>query len=60
MHDESDYLRRAEQFEALAEKSLREELTPLYRQLAAEYRNLAAAIEDISRVHPHPEIRDIP
>jgi len=52
MHDQSDYLQRAEQFEVLAEKTSHAKLKPLYRQLAAEYRSMAAAIATPSNVRP--------
>jgi hypothetical protein len=52
MHDQSEYLERAERFEALAEETAHEQLKPLYRQLAAQYRNLAAAIAGMADVHP--------
>jgi hypothetical protein len=52
MHDQFEYLQRAEQFEALAEKSAHEQLKPLYRQLAAQYRSLAAVIAAPSTIHP--------
>ena len=44
MDDQFDYLERAARFEALAEDTTHDQLKPLYRQLAAQYRNLAAAI----------------
>jgi hypothetical protein len=61
MYDESEYLRRAELFEALAEKSRHKDLKLLYRQLAADYRNLAAAIEGAPKTSPQPKtVRNVP
>jgi hypothetical protein len=52
MQNRSEYLSRAAQFEALAEKTAHAKLKPLYRQLAADYRSLAAAIAGPSEIHP--------
>ena len=45
----AEYRRRAAEFEQLARTTVQDELKALYLQLASEYRDLAAAVESVTR-----------
>jgi hypothetical protein len=56
MRTPAEYRRKGAEFDQLAQATAQDELKSLYQQLANEYRDLAAAVETVTRKKRYPAL----